>query len=328
MMNMEKKSHIVYQKDLFHLASLTVILRWNLTTLAMGHPSALSLSQMLDLLRGIWWFPPDRNIKGGEPFPLCPRYTLLHKICHLVIAFSAFGHPCKGHQDRLIHGAFNPQPGGAETVPGWLEKLVGCFTHQLEPTSNENPQKIAVILVLELNFPTKSCWLWWFCLNASVKKKSEVFSVKNDIVQGPPIERWLHPQISNNCQLTSTPSCQQQVNTTHKRIRQNLDPTVIPISDPHQAIHSENVLIIKAQRSKNVGSSGGLVFLLDVIETVEFMEGAPKKDGMETVGVIQFFQCHNFSNQVGCYIQWILMYPVGIHPVDQLPCDLLVILLP
>lgn len=69
-----------------------------------------------------------------QPFPLCPRYTLFHKICHLIITFSAFRHPCKGHQDHLIHGAGKPpRDGGAETVPGWLEKLAGCFTHQLEP---------------------------------------------------------------------------------------------------------------------------------------------------------------------------------------------------
>ena len=47
---------------------------------------------------------------------------------------------------------------------------------------------------------------------------------------------------------------------------------------------------------------------------MEFMEGAPKKDGMETVGVIQFFQCHNFSNQVGCYIQMNLDVSCGNPP--------------
>lgn len=99
---------------------------------------------------------PPRNIKSGgakkgpfvypvnhfHPFPLWdPRYTLFHKICHLIITFSAFRHPCKGHQDHLIHGAWKQNPpvdgGGAETVPGWLEKLAGCFTHQLEPKSSE-----------------------------------------------------------------------------------------------------------------------------------------------------------------------------------------------
>ena len=195
----------MYQEDLFHLASLTVILRWNLTTLATGHPSALSWSQMLDLLRGIWWFPPYRNIKGGEPFPLCPRYTLLHKICHLVIAFSAFGHPCKGHQDRLIHGAFNPL-GWCRDRAGMVGKVRGLFHTPLEPTSSENPQKIE-LFGGDTNFPTKSCWLWWFCLNSSVKKKSELFSMKNVLLFLEGTYQPTHTEMIRNGQLSDFKRC-------------------------------------------------------------------------------------------------------------------------
>lgn len=152
-----------------------------------------------------------------QPFPLCPRYTLFHKICHLIITFSAFRHPCKGHQDHLIHGAGKPpRDGGAETVPGWLEKLAGCFTHQLEPKAAKYRNirgKIELHLkCLQLLLTKKGTKLrWYLCWNSSFqqtadccgdsawtlppkkKTESELLLLRNDIIQGTPIFKMISP---------------------------------------------------------------------------------------------------------------------------------------
>ena len=73
-----------------------------------------------------------------QPFPLCPRYTLFHKICHLIITFSAFRHPCKGHQDHLIHGAGKP-PGMVVPRPcrdGWKSWRVVSHTNWSQKQRN------------------------------------------------------------------------------------------------------------------------------------------------------------------------------------------------
>ena len=143
-----------------------------------------------------WW--------AISPLPLCPRYTLLHKICHLVIAFSAFGHPCKGHQDRLIHGAFNPLGWWKRDRAGMVGKVGGLFHTPTGANKQRKSTQIAVILVLELNFPTNSCWLWWFCLNASVKKKVWTFFY----------EEWYRSR-TTNWKMTSPSNFQQLPTNFH-----------------------------------------------------------------------------------------------------------------
>lgn len=146
--------------------------------------------------------------------------------------------------------------------------------------------------------------------------------------------RWSHPQISNNCQLTCTHLCKHQ--SWHKSPH-------CPNFVPHQAVHSENVLIIKAQRGKNVSTS---VFLLlfklclthVVIENhVEFRENIPQRR-RSLQG-----KSSNWKKRVTVEVKLIVVFdiilsistnldvsnePTLLTNYPTLACDLLVILVP